>query len=39
MGVVLVNKKLYNSTIKEIYKLADKKLYNSKEKGRNQYTL
>ena len=39
MGVVLVDKNIYHMTRTEIYKLADKKLYQSKEYGRNQYTL
>ena len=39
MGVVIVEKVTYHYSIKEIYKLADKRLYNSKENGRDQYTL
>lgn len=39
MGVVLINKDTYKMGRTEIYKLADKKLYQSKEYGRNQYTL
>jgi diguanylate cyclase (GGDEF)-like protein len=39
MGVVFIDKKTYELSIKEIYKLADKRLYTSKENGRNQYTL
>jgi len=39
MGVVLIDKNIYHMERTEIYKLADKKLYQSKEYGRNQYTL
>jgi diguanylate cyclase (GGDEF)-like protein len=39
MGVVLIDKNIYHMTRTQIYKLADKKLYQSKEYGRNQYTL
>ncbi len=39
MGVVVINKEIYGLSRSEIYKLADKKLYQSKEYGRNQYTL
>jgi len=39
MGVVLIDKSIYNMTRTQIYKLADKKLYQSKEYGRNQYTI
>jgi len=39
MGVILINKQVYHMSRTEIYKLADKKLYQSKEYGRNQYTL
>jgi len=39
MGVILIDKKIYNMSRTDIYKLADKKLYQSKEYGRNQYTL
>ena len=39
MGVVIINKQTYNNTSKELYKFADDKLYNSKENGRNQYTI
>lgn len=39
MGVVMINKEVYSLTRTEIYKLADKKLYQSKEYGRNQYTI
>jgi len=39
MGVVFIDKTTYHLSIKEIYKLADKRLYESKENGRNQYTL
>jgi len=39
MGVVIINNESYKSSIKELYKLADEKLYHSKENGRNQYTI
>jgi len=39
MGVIMINKNTYSLSRTEIYKLADKKLYQSKENGRNQYTL
>jgi diguanylate cyclase (GGDEF)-like protein len=39
MGVVLIDKKIYNLSRTDIYKLADKKLYQSKESGRDQYTI
>lgn len=39
MGVVIIDKNIYHMTRTQIYKLADKKLYQSKEYGRNQYTL
>ena len=39
MGVVLIDKKVYNLSRKSIYKMADKKLYQSKESGRDQYTI
>lgn len=39
MGVIMINKNTYNLSRTELYKLADKKLYQSKENGRNQYTL
>ncbi len=39
MGVVLIDKNIYHMSRTDIYKLADKKLYQSKEYGRNQYTL
>ena len=39
MGVVIINNESYKSSIKDLYKLADKKLYHSKENGRNQYTI
>ena len=39
MGVVIIDKNIYSLTRSEIYKLADKKLYQSKEYGRNQYTI
>jgi len=39
MGVVVVSKNRYSSTVKDLYTAADKKLYHSKENGRNQYTI
>lgn len=39
MGVVVVDKNTNSLSRTDIYKLADKKLYHSKENGRNQYTL
>lgn len=39
MGVVIIDKLIYTLSRTEIYKLADKKLYQSKENGRDQYTL
>lgn len=39
MGVVIINNESYTSSIKDLYKLADEKLYHSKENGRNQYTI
>ncbi|MEA3352573.1 MAG: GGDEF domain-containing protein [Campylobacterota bacterium] len=39
MGVVLIDKSNYDMIPKDIYKLADSKLYNSKENGRDQYTI
>lgn len=39
MGVVLIDKQIYHMSRTDIYKLADKKLYQSKEYGRDQYTL
>jgi diguanylate cyclase (GGDEF)-like protein len=39
MGVVLIDKHIYHMSRTDIYKLADKKLYQSKEYGRDQYTL
>jgi len=39
LGVVIIDKITYHYSIKEIYRLADKRLYNSKENGRDQYTL
>jgi len=39
MGIVIIDNKIYSMTRSEIYKLADKKLYQSKEYGRNQYTI
>jgi diguanylate cyclase (GGDEF)-like protein len=39
MGVMIIDDKTYSLSIKEIYNQADKKLYISKENGRDQYTI
>jgi len=39
MGVVVIDKNIYSLSRTDIYKLADKKLYQSKEYGRDQYTI
>ncbi len=39
MGVIIVDKNDINKDVKELYKLADDKLYHSKENGRDQYTI
>ena len=39
MGVVMIDKNIYSLSRTDIYKLADKKLYQSKEHGRDQYTI
>ena len=39
MGVIIIDEKTYNSSVKELYTSADKKLYHSKENGRDQYTI
>ena len=39
MGVIIIDEKTYNSSVKELYTNADKKLYHSKENGRDQYTI
>ncbi len=39
MGIVVISKNRYITSTKEIYTIADKKLYHSKENGRNQYTI
>jgi len=39
MGVVMIDRSVYTLSRTQIYKLADKKLYRSKEYGRNQYTI
>ena len=39
MGVIIVDKSDINKDVKELYKLADDKLYHSKENGRDQYTI
>ncbi|MCK5110864.1 MAG: GGDEF domain-containing protein [Arcobacteraceae bacterium] len=39
MGVIFVDENNYNASVKELYTSADKKLYHSKENGRNQYAI
>ncbi len=39
MGVVIIDKKTYDYSSKELYKLADGKLYDSKDNGRDRYTI
>jgi PleD family two-component response regulator len=39
MGVIMINESSCNYTTKEIYKLADDKLYISKQNGRDRYTI
>ncbi len=39
MGVMIVDSTNYDITPRDLYVGADKKLYNSKENGRDQYTL
>ena len=39
MGVIIIDKNIYDFTRTDIYKMADKKLYQSKENGRDQYTI
>jgi len=39
MGVMIIDKSIYDFTRTDIYKMADKKLYQSKENGRDQYTI
>ena len=39
MGVIMVDENSYDKTPRELYISADKKLYVSKENGRNRYTL
>ena len=39
MGVVIIDKDIYSLSRTDIYKLADKKLYESKEQGRDKYTI
>ena len=39
MGIVIINEENSDMSSNELYKLADKKLYQSKENGRDQYTL
>jgi diguanylate cyclase (GGDEF)-like protein len=39
MGVMIVDNNNYDITPRDLYVSADKKLYNSKENGRDQYTL
>ncbi len=39
MGVLMVDESSYKLSTKELYNIADKKLYHSKENGRDQYTI
>lgn len=39
MGVILIDKDTYSLSTSQLYNSADKKLYHSKENGRNQYTI
>ncbi len=39
IGVLMINESNYNNTSKELYKLADDKLYISKQNGRDRYTI
>lgn len=39
MGVVMIDKNTYKLSPKELYNIADKKLYHSKENGRDQFTI
>ncbi len=39
MGVVLIDETSYGLSTKQLYNNADKKLYHSKENGRDQYTI
>jgi diguanylate cyclase (GGDEF)-like protein len=39
MGVMIIDKAVYSLSRTDIYKKADKKLYQSKEHGRDQYTI
>lgn len=39
MGVVMIDDDTYNLSPKELYNIADKKLYHSKENGRDQFTV
>lgn len=39
MGVSIIDKNLYDISVKDLYNLADSRLYKSKENGRNQYTF
>jgi diguanylate cyclase (GGDEF)-like protein len=39
MGVLMVDKDTYKLSTKELYNIADKKLYHSKENGRDQFTV
>jgi len=39
MGVMIIDTKTYAKSVKELYNGADKKLYHSKENGRNKYTI
>ena len=39
MGVLVIDENNYHLSNTELYKSADAKLYNSKQKGRDQYTI
>ena len=39
MGIVMIDKKTYDYSSKQLYKLADGKLYDSKKNGRDRYTV
>ncbi len=39
MGVVLIDENSYTLSVKQMYNDADKKLYHSKQNGRNKYTI
>ena len=39
MGVVMIDRNTFKLSPKELYNMADKKLYHSKENGRDQFTI